>query len=485
MRISEVMGITKSQLELDFYDYEIEKDTLLFFDPYYISKKEDAFLSECNEYINSFFNQFLLLLKRDEVRAFRLFSHLGEVNEICLGMSSGKPSGRGIGYIDAKKIFFAIKNSKAVQDEVLEHLEDIRLFVEGVDKDKISDMVANIIKYPLIKYTIEQCRLYDVPMRTVETGFYWNKNRWERSHEDMIVFRNKRYLLFPRNILTASNSYCADQYYRMYVLEHLKVENLEKDTHLVRRRYDRQGLLVSRRVCKKDIDEEIRSSEPTNRVTKDWIARFTKENPGVLEKYRVEAIEDIIVQDTVLSDEEYDRLVDSLICELKDIPEGPESATKYHHLISGILELLFYPSIGHPRIEQEIHDGRKRIDILFDNNADDGFFFKLHVMHRIPDSMIMVECKNYSKDINNPELDQMAGRFSPKRGRFGIICCRSLDNSALFVARERDTVRDDRGFIIHLTDDDIITMLNFIKTDNEGQKKIDEYMNSKITEILL
>ena len=97
MKISEVMGITKSQLELDFYDYEIEKDTLLFFDPYYISKKEDAFLSECNEYINSFFNQFLFLLKRDEVRAFRLFSHLGEVNEICLGMSSGKPSGRGIG----------------------------------------------------------------------------------------------------------------------------------------------------------------------------------------------------------------------------------------------------------------------------------------------------------------------------------------------------------------------------------------------------
>lgn len=66
MRISEVMGITKSPLELDFYDYEIYKDTELFFDPYYISKKDDAFLLECNDYIDSFFNQFIFLLKKDE-----------------------------------------------------------------------------------------------------------------------------------------------------------------------------------------------------------------------------------------------------------------------------------------------------------------------------------------------------------------------------------------------------------------------------------
>ena len=41
MRISERIGINKTQPELDFFDYEINKDTFKFIDPYYISKKED------------------------------------------------------------------------------------------------------------------------------------------------------------------------------------------------------------------------------------------------------------------------------------------------------------------------------------------------------------------------------------------------------------------------------------------------------------
>ena len=58
MKISEKLGLKKSQLELDFYDYEIGKDTYKFLDPYYIAKKEDSFLSECNLYVETFFNCF-------------------------------------------------------------------------------------------------------------------------------------------------------------------------------------------------------------------------------------------------------------------------------------------------------------------------------------------------------------------------------------------------------------------------------------------
>lgn len=62
MKISEKMGLNKSQFELDFYDYEVGKDTYKFLDPYYMAKKEDAFLAECNEYIETFFNRFLYRL---------------------------------------------------------------------------------------------------------------------------------------------------------------------------------------------------------------------------------------------------------------------------------------------------------------------------------------------------------------------------------------------------------------------------------------
>jgi len=69
---------------------------------------------------------------------------------------------------------------------------------------------------------------------------------------------------------------------------------------------------------------------------------------------------------------------------------------------------------------------------------------------------IMIECKNYSNDISNPELDQIAGRFSNLRGWFGIIMSRHFDNKDLFVERCKDTAKDGRGIILCLDDADII-----------------------------
>lgn len=479
MKISEKMGLNKSQLELDFFDYKIGADTYRFFDPYYIAKKEDAFLSECNEYIETFFNRLMFLLNTDELAAYDLFSHLGEVNQICLGMSSGEPAGKGIGEIDTAKIFAAIKESCAFQDGVAQGLEDIRIFIPGIDKDKVSDMVANIIKKPLIKYTQEQCALYDIALISAEAGYCWDKTQWVRGHKDILVFNDKEYFLFPKNLVSESKRYTANEYFGMYILNYLQQKNIDEDTGLVHKSYDRKGNLKKAYVYKKEIvaDMERRGEF----ITKDWLARFTKENPQVFEKFRKETIDKISNSDyEKITDDEVSDIIDKLINELRNLPIGGEYATQYHHLMSGILELLLYPNIAHPRIEEKIHDGRKRVDIAFNNIAETGFFFLLGTTYDIPCSIIMIECKNYTKDIANPELDQMAGRFSARRGKFGIICCRDLDNQDLFTEREKDTIKDDRGLIIHLTDQTIINLLEQRKIGIN----IDDFLVSRYMEII-
>ena len=145
------------------------------------------------------------------------------------------------------------------------------------------------------------------------------------------------------------------------------------------------------------------------------------------------------------------------------------------------MELLFYPDLNCPKIEHEINEGRKRVDITFANSAEKGFFARLGTIYKVSCAVIMIECKNYSKDINNPELDQMAGRFSARRGQFGIICCRSLNDNDAFLERERDTVKDGRGHIIHFTDKDLIALLNLKKQGAD----IDEYLTNKYKEILM
>src|SRR5439155_14036940 len=109
---------------------------------------------------------------------------------------------------------------------------------------------------------------------------------------------------------------------------------------------------------------------------------------------------------------------------------------------------------------REMQEWRKRIDVTFDNGAESRFFFLLHTAHRMSSQYIMVECKNYSRDIANPELDQIAGRFSPNRGRFGLVVCRSISDMPVFLKRCADTHRDDRGLVLPLTDDDLLQILS-------------------------
>ena len=102
-----------------------------------------------------------------------------------------------------------------------------------------------------------------------------------------------------------------------------------------------------------------------------------------------------------------------------------------------------------------------------ENGARDGIFHELHEVRHIPCSFVPIECKNYGSDVANPELDQIAGRFSPIRGKFGILCCRRFQDRATFIERCRDTLREERGLVIPLDDDTIFELLGFA---GDGQR---------------
>jgi hypothetical protein len=131
--------------------------------------------------------------------------------------------------------------------------------------------------------------------------------------------------------------------------------------------------------------------------------------------------------------------------------------------ILGVLEFIFYPNLIYPQSEFPIHRGRKIIDIKFTNAAREGFFFGARFSPGTRAINVFTECKNYSHDPANPELDQLSGRFAPQRGRLGLLVARDFKNRELFVQRCRDTVHDDRGFIIPLVDSDLLELLDYIE----------------------
>lgn len=171
----------------------------------------------------------------------------------------------------------------------------------------------------------------------------------------------------------------------------------------------------------------------------------------------------------------------ALVSQLDAIPPGRENAHRYHQLMAQILNRLFSPQLTGMKIEQEINEGRKRIDICFDNVAVTGFFHDLMVRYGIPCPLIFVECKNYNNDPANPELDQLQGRFGKQRGRFGLLVCREISDRTVFVRRCRDMTQND-GYVIALTDEDVKSLWTLRGLNNEG---FDQYLRDKLKELIL
>lgn len=451
MKISQIFRLNKSQAELDFVDIDISQDIPLFIDPFFISIRNDNWSIETRRTVKDFFQKVIDLIRQNRIREGKtLFGHLHEPNTTCLGLSRGTPKGRGVGHGDTEDIFDSIVSSQAIQTGLIQDLEDNLLFVEGFGKDKLSDMTTNIITNHLIEYTQKQCLLHNIPLsQNVPSGFYWNRRtaHWEQRHTEMLFIDNRKILLVPKGIVSFCADYTSDKYYNHFVLNFMQNEHLQMNSVLVQQR--KNGV---RFVTKKSLKEK-------HPFSKEFIADFSRRNPDVLNNFR-EQTKTHSLKNNEITDININDLCQSLIADLQGLQAGTDNATQFHRLVTGILEIIFYPNLIYPTLEQGIHDGRKRIDLTFDNAACDGIFYRLSQNMGLPCQYIMVECKNYSSDIRNPELDQLSGRFSPNRGQVGFIVCRTIDNFDLFLNRCRDTYRDNRGLIIPLIDDDLIGLLS-------------------------
>jgi hypothetical protein len=164
------------------------------------------------------------------------------------------------------------------------------------------------------------------------------------------------------------------------------------------------------------------------------------------------------------------------------IDAGVKDATRYHRLVLGSLTALFYPLLIQPHKEWQIHEGRKRIDIVFTNAADVGFFSQRRNDHKVNANAIIIECKNYAEDFNNNEIDQLLGRFDENRGKFGIITCRSVKDARALTMRCRDASSRSQGYIIVLTDADIVAML--VAKSRLEDDKIEAILHKKYRELL-
>jgi hypothetical protein len=453
MRVSQYYKLGLTQPSLSFVDVDVYGDARLFVSPRALRLLEDKWGDECVYLVQNFFTTVLEHIRAGRTQhAIALMAVLREPNETHLGLSKGNARGRGLGSKHAEDLWYALSQSKAAKTGLMKDLEDTVLLVPGVDVDIVSDITTNIIRRPLIDFTQQVCREYEIPLEAqVDSGPLWNpiQKAWETEFVQLPVPDGGKLLLVPKVIVRINLEYDVQKYFRHYILEHLKGVEEAAHTALVRT-IKKTG---EKRVFKTDLVKKY--GEGKRAAIEQTLA-----HPEVLQKYRSDHKEPTPplshIQIAEISGSEPPDW-DALLSATTSLPTGNESADQYEKAVAGLLSALFYPSLSNPKRQMEIHEGRKRIDITYTNTATRGFFHWLGQHYSA--AHVFVECKNYGAELANPELDQISGRFSPSRGLFGILVCREFKNKGLFTKRCKDTAVDDRGFVVSLDDNDLAALV--------------------------
>lgn len=467
VRVSELFDLGTSQGGLDFVDVDVTGDTPVYIDPCAIRTQEGDWSDSCVGLLQSYFECLLGAIKAGEAsKIAMLLTPTFEPNETHLGESKGEARGRGLGAgRKAEKLIESLVTSKAVQSGLLSDLEETALLVPGVGRDTISDIATSVIRTPLIRYTLEMCELYGIPTEPQYSGMAWSDSVKDWTHSNLHLPRanGDKLLLVPRSIVRFDPIFDTGKYYRGFLRPYFEQRELDNiGSQLVRvlkggRRKVRLG----------ELDDLLGTTKPA-------IAEQTEIFPEALDEYvrsvdyRTSPAPTSLDYETAQLGARVDYL--GLYESVKAIAPGKAGASAYHRSIASLLSALFDGVLGNQQIEYPIHNGRKRLDIKFDNIAGSGFFHWLS-LHR-NSAIVPVECKNYSSDPENPEVDQIAMRLSPIRGQLGIMVCRDIEDRDLLMQRQQAVLKDDHGYILVLDDNDLLTLAQFADNNRYEEAKV-------------
>jgi hypothetical protein len=488
MKISNYFNLNVSQYGLDFIDVDPDQDTKLYLNPHFLNARNDKWSINAYRTIRSFFQHVIDLLTAGKKKeAKKVFAHLSEPKETCLGMSRRGVSGSGVGPEFADKILNSLESSQAVKTGLVRDLEDTVIFVDGVAKDRMSDITANVIRGELLEYTKQQCKNWNIQMEGKKNYLTWDAElkKWTRLVDKALVVSGNEVLLTPKWIASKYQKFNHSRYYGIPVVDYLQ---------------DEVEVKTGDRKTKKEIKSDI-SKYATQylgydgfRDIKSFLRDFTQQHPEVFKDFKSTAqdeskpLENWDIGQEVDEPQHLNEVIDYLKDQLDQCDPGREDAEYYHRVVAAMLHMIFYPDLINIDLETDMYSERKRVDITFENASEEGFFSRLINVSKTPATYIYIECKNYSSDPKNKELDQLTGRLSRKHGMFGILTCRKVDNMKNLMRRCTDAYNSKEELIVPMVDEDIKKMINNLKnisSTRPGERAYEEVLTKKAKAVKL
>lgn len=435
-----IEGVT--QFDVDFVIPRLGIDLPVGIDPFLLYKSRDPQLAGYHDFVLQAFSQGVLAIQTDQIdEAHRIFV-FPEVDEIGLGYTQAGKRGSGVGPYLTELIIETLRESPALVDRGIRHVEELQLVSIGIGPDRISDITANILKSQLISYTQRQCELWDIELRPnvpVEHVLHPDRLEWIDGYFDLPVspYDDTPIILVPRRIVRALPWINYDDYVRMEFAAYLRATRTKrkfgppKATGRVARPLKDEVVAVTRREIER-VDHYIAHKEANAQVAQP--------------------------SDEYLGDADACREAEALKARLTAVASGRSDATTYQRLCLEILNFLFSPELIDGRIEVRTVDGTERRDIIFTNDSDETFWSYIRTEHSA--FLLMFEVKN-KQTIDNKDLNQTATYLGDRLGRLAFVLSRGAPAEAQ--QRKAFSIYNDsnpRKIIVFLSDADLALMLD-------------------------
>ena len=445
-RLTEFHGISVAQAEIDFAIPLLDEDIPLYVDPFLLWKspsQQDQALH--TSLINSFNRQNWLLRKGREDEAERNLILASECDEVGFGMSANR-KGKRIGQGMARDILDLFRRVPEYGQSGFTHFEEIQLYVDGISKDRVSDMACTFLKSFLIDYTIDQCQQVGIPLAKARLPAL-HDYKTQRFVADIDVQlpvhpeHGSPILLVPKRWLRHVPWINFDDYFAAYC---------PKDDVV-----NRQGS-----------DERVQ------------VLTYNRDNYGIVANY-------VKAKERNATDCHNDPLFKQIpvisarrkLREIKALPTGTSGKAdrKYEDAAAQLLASLMYPYLDFADTQSRTEGGTLIRDIIFYNNR--SFDFLQEILLDYCSRQVVMEMKNV-RAVKREHINQLNRYLTNEFGAFGVMVTRYPLPKAMFT----NTVAlwsGQRRCIITLTDADLELM---VEVFDSKQRKPIEVLKKKYIE---
>lgn len=408
-----------SQYDVDFVIPLKDVDIPLGIDPFLLFKSRDPEYRELHGLVLNVFNAGIAAVQGGDIARARSTLTFPEVPEIGLGYTQGSRRGSGVGTRLTDLIIDTLSGSPQLVARGVRHIEEMQLLSAGIGPDRISDIVANILKRFLILYTQRQCKIWAIPTSTgVPISHVYNHEAgdWEDSHDDLPVSDSDGapILLVPRRIVRRLPWINYDDFVR--------------------------GEFSAYLAAKREAVKKARQAKGA--TLKTDVVTVTRGDIALVERYirtrEAQAADARPALDYISGDACAE--AETLKEKIRVIPTGREHAAAYQRVVLEVINYLLNPELIDGQPEVRTVDGTERRDIIFTNDSDESFWEYVRTTH---DSLLlMFEVKN-TADLDMAAVNQTAVYLGDRIGRLGFIVTREPPSEN--VLRKTYAVWNDSG----------------------------------------